>query len=62
MAIKRRLYVSVYFSCCTVYQRIYRRPEERRYVGRCPRCLRKVEITVDPLGTDERFFEAYREV
>jgi hypothetical protein len=60
MAEQQRKYVSIYFRCCGVYQRIYRRPGMTRYVGWCPRCLGKVEVKVDPSGTDDRFFEASR--
>lgn len=53
-----RPHIGVYFRCCRVYQRIYRSPGESRYVGFCPRCLRKVEVPVSPTGTAERIFEA----
>ena len=59
MATKRRPYISVYFRCCGVYQRIYRKPGVSRYVGWCPQCARRVVVTVDPSGTDDTFFEAY---
>jgi len=58
MARKQRNYISVYFKCCGVYQRIYRRAGADKYVGYCPKCLGRVEVKVDPAGTDERFFEA----
>jgi hypothetical protein len=61
MAKKQRPYISVYFRCCGVYQRIYRAEGATDYVGRCPKCLGTVEVKVDPTGTDDRFFEAVRE-
>ena len=57
---KKRPYLSIYFRCCRVYLRVYRRPGMAKYVGWCPKCLGRVEIKIDPLGVDERFFEAYR--
>lgn len=54
----RRPYIGVYFECCGVYLRIYRRPEQREYSGRCPRCLREVRVRVGPQGTTARMFRA----
>ena len=53
-----RPYIGVYFRCCRIYQRIYRRPSDDRYIGRCPHCLRTVEVRVAPDGTADRIFEA----
>ena len=58
MAREQRPYISVYFRCCGVYQRVYRSPGATKYVAFCPRCARKAEVRVDPSGTDARFFEA----
>ncbi len=54
-----RNYISIFFRCCSVYSRIYRNADQTRYVGYCPRCMRKVEVKIDPQGTNQRFFEAY---
>jgi hypothetical protein len=54
----RRPYVCIYFECCGVYTRVYRRPEENSYHARCPRCLRPVTLRVGPDGTSARFFTA----
>ncbi len=51
-------FVSILFECCHVYARIYRRPDEDRYRGRCPRCLCPVELRVAPDGTPARMFRA----
>lgn len=55
---KARPYIGVFFECCSVYQRVYRRAEQAEYVGRCPRCLRKVRARVGAGGTDARIFHA----
>ena len=53
-----RPFIGMFFRCCAVYQRIYRSPDADRYVGFCPRCLRRVEVRVAPDGSEERIFEA----
>ena len=54
-----REYLGITFRCCNVYQRIYRNAPGTAYVGWCPKCARKVEVTISPDGVDDRFFEAY---
>jgi hypothetical protein len=53
-----RPFIGVLFDCCGVYERIYRAPEHRVYRGRCPRCLRPIQIRVRPDGTRARLFRA----
>lgn len=53
-----RPYIGVLFDCCGVYVRIYRRPEESTYRGRCPRCLRTATARIGPGGTSDRIFRA----
>ena len=57
-ASRGRPYVGILFECCGVYTRVYRRPDQRYYVGRCPNCLRLVRLRVGPYGTSARLFRA----
>lgn len=57
-AAQGRPFIGVHFECCGVYARIYRRPEQAFYVGRCPRCLRELRVRVGPNGTSTRIFSA----
>lgn len=53
-----RRYVGVRFDCCGVYQRIYLNQAGTAYVGWCPKCAARIEVRIDPAGTDGRFFRA----
>jgi hypothetical protein len=54
-----RPFVSVHFTCCGDYTRIYRTPDATAYRGRCPRCARLVQFRVGENGTDARFFAVH---
>lgn len=54
-----RPYVGILFECCGVYVRVYRRPDQKFYRGRCPKCLRAVRLRIGREGTDARFFRAH---
>lgn len=54
----RRRFIGMHFACCDVYTRIYVNREETAYVGRCPRCSRRVQLQIGPGGSDARFFTA----
>ena len=54
-----RPFVSVHFTCCGVYTRIYRTPDATAYRGRCPRCARPVQFRVGENGTSARFFTVH---
>ncbi len=51
-------WIGVTFNCCRVYSRVYINKKGSAYQGRCPKCGRKVEVRIDPRGTDSRFFVA----
>lgn len=51
-----RPYLMVMFTCCKVYQRVYKAPGEPNYVARCPKCLRSINFRVGEGGTSQRAF------
>ncbi len=55
----QKQYLGIMFECCKVYSRIYKNKEGTAYVGRCPRCLKSVNIKVGAGGTNNRFFKAH---
>lgn len=52
-------YLGVHFDCCGVYTRIYKNKEGTKYVGWCPRCMRKLEVRCGEGGSDQRMFRAH---
>jgi ribosomal protein S27E len=52
-------FLGVQCECCDVYSRVYLNREQTAYVGRCPRCGKRVEFLIGPEGTSSRFFRAY---
>jgi hypothetical protein len=55
---RERPWLGIHFRCCGVYARIRLNAAGTAFVGWCPRCSGKVEVRVDPAGTDDRFFAA----
>jgi len=55
---RNRPYIGILFECCGVYVRVYRRPDQTYYLGRCPNCLRSVRVRVAPDGINARLFRA----
>jgi len=52
-----RRWLSVWFNCCKVYDRMYLNAEGTRYRGRCPSCGSTVSARVGEGGTSRRMFE-----
>jgi hypothetical protein len=55
---QERKFVGVHFTCCDVYTRVYVNRDATAYEGNCPRCAKRVRLTIGPGGTDSRFFTA----
>lgn len=53
-----RVWVSVHFRCCNVYQRVYFARGAVEAVGRCPSCLREIRFRLDENAEPGRFFSA----
>ena len=53
-----RRFVGVQFTCCDVYSRVYINRDETAYEGNCPKCAKRVRLTIGHGGTDARFFTA----
>ena len=51
-------FLMIWFRCCSTYGRLPKSPDGLSYVGRCPKCLAKLEVPVGEGGTNRRMFEA----
>lgn len=56
---KKNNYLGIMFNCCHIYSRIYKNKEGTAYVGRCPKCMKSVNVPIGNGGTSARFFNAY---
>ncbi len=54
----RKRWLGIRFDCCDVYNRIYKNAAGTAYVGRCPKCCRRITVRVGLQGTAARFFRA----
>ena len=54
-----RRFLGIHFACCGVYSRVYINRDQTAYLGNCPKCSRRIRLTIAPHGTDQRFFTAY---
>ena len=52
-----RKFISVHYTCCNTYGRMYPDAARTRYVGRCPKCGATVEAKIGPGGTNRRMFD-----
>ena len=55
----QRKFLGIWFQCCHTYGRLYKNKKGTHYVGRCPRCLRSVQVRIDQSSdsaTNRRFF------
>jgi len=55
----KKKYLGLKFSCCGVYSRVYVNRDGTAYEGRCPKCLKPVQLKIGEGGTDNRFFEVF---
>ncbi|MEM1107146.1 MAG: hypothetical protein AAGH99_00460 [Planctomycetota bacterium] len=53
-----RPWLSIRWTCCQTYSRIYRNRRGDAYEGRCPKCGSPVKATIGAGGVENRFFEA----
>ncbi|MEE2682130.1 MAG: hypothetical protein VX641_07130 [Planctomycetota bacterium] len=53
----QRTFLSVHFTCCNTYGRLYPDAERTSYHGRCPKCGAEVQAKIGPGGTNRRIFD-----
>jgi len=51
-----RPFIGIQWDCCSTYTRVYREANGESYLGRCPRCNKRVRLRVEAGGTNSRFF------
>lgn len=55
---RRGRFLGIKFECCGLYARIYPNRAGDAYVGRCPKCMKSVNVAIGPEGGNNRFFTA----
>ena len=58
-SLPKRKFIGVWFECCHAYGRLYKNKDGTIYRGRCPKCLRSVQVRIDSgsdKATNRRFF------
>jgi hypothetical protein len=53
---QKKPFIGVFWECCKIYSRIYLNKKETAYVGWCPRCAKRVQLNLSPIGSKSRFF------
>ena len=56
---QKRKFLGIWFQCCHVYGRLYPNKEGTKYTGRCPKCMRILNVDIDAnskKATNRRFF------
>ena len=56
---KKREFIGILFKCCNVYSRIYINKNKTAFSGYCPKCGKKAEVKISPMGSKSRFFESF---
>lgn len=56
--LRGRPWLSIKWTCCQTYSRIYRNRKGDAYEGRCPKCGSPVKAMIGEGGVSARFFEA----
>ena len=55
----KRKFLGIWFECCHVYGRLYPNKDGTKYIGRCPKCMRVLNVEIDAnsaKATNRRFF------
>jgi len=55
---EERPWIGIRWMCCNVYSRVTRHKDVKMYAGRCPKCLKSINIRVAPGGSSCRMFIA----
>ncbi|SCA63885.1 hypothetical protein SCG7109_BK_00030 [Chlamydiales bacterium SCGC AG-110-M15] len=56
----KRRFISIYWSCCHCFSRIYKNQSGAEYTGYCPKCRSYLAVPVGKGGTTQRIFRTRR--